>query len=133
MRTSSPAPPSAPLPSFPPSPIETVTPAGLAEKKIGVTDHSDHATYLEQFYKSSEVQLYSKIEEANLDLLTGRLDAVFGDKLEDVNTSGHYMSKPLTLDRVRTLDRAKMVAFYKDRFSNAADFTFFMVGAFKTE
>jgi polar amino acid transport system substrate-binding protein len=61
--------------------IGRVTPDALAEKKIGTSDRSDHATYLEQFYKASDVQLYSKIEEANLDLLTGRLDVVFGDKL----------------------------------------------------
>jgi len=60
-------------------------------------------------------------------------DAVFGDKLEEVNTSNHYTSQPLTVARVETIDRAKMVAFYKARFSNAADFTFFMVGAFKVD
>jgi zinc protease len=68
--------------------------------------------------------------------VTNRLaspDAVFGDKLEEVNTSNHYTSKPLTVERVNALDRAKMVKFYKDRFSNAADFTFFMVGAFKVD
>ena len=68
--------------------------------------------------------------------LANRLDspaAVFGDKVEEINSSGHYTSKPLTVERVNALDRAKMLAFYKARFSNAADFTFFMVGAFKTE
>jgi zinc protease len=68
--------------------------------------------------------------------LANRLDspnAVFGDKVEEINTSNHYTSKPLTVARVETLDRAKMLSFYKARFSNAADFTFFMVGAFKTE
>jgi zinc protease len=58
---------------------------------------------------------------------------VFGDKVEDVNTSGHYTSKPLTVERVSALDRAKMVSFYKQRFANAADFTFFIVGTFKIE
>ena len=69
-------------------------------------------------------------------LLANRLDspnAVFGDKVEEINSSGHYTSKPLTVQRVNALDRAKMLSFYKSRFSNAADFTFFMVGAFKTE
>ncbi|HET7694421.1 MAG TPA: insulinase family protein [Vicinamibacterales bacterium] len=68
--------------------------------------------------------------------LANRLDspaAVFGDKVEEINSSGHYTSKPLTVERVNTLDRAKMLSFYKARFSNAADFTFFMVGAFRTE
>jgi zinc protease len=55
---------------------------------------------------------------------------VFGETLEKVNTSNHYTSQPLTTEIVATLDRAKMLAFYKERFSNAADFTMFMVGAF---
>ena len=54
-------------------------------------------------------------------------------KLAQVNTSNHYTSQPLTAERVATLDREKMIAFYRERFSNAADFTFFMVGAFKVD
>ena len=68
--------------------------------------------------------------------VANRLDApgsVFGDKIEEINTSAHYTSKPLTTERVNALDRAKMVSFYKQRFSNAADFTFFMVGTFKVD
>src|SRR5262249_33643881 len=68
--------------------------------------------------------------------VVNRLDspeAVFGDKLEEVNTSNHYTSKPLTVERVKTLDGARRVKFYKDRFSTAADSTFFMVGAFKVD
>ncbi|HEX6976168.1 MAG TPA: insulinase family protein, partial [Vicinamibacterales bacterium] len=59
--------------------------------------------------------------------------ALFGEKIADVNSSGHYTAKPLTLERIGQLDRAAMVAFYKARFTNAADFTFFMVGAFKID
>jgi zinc protease len=55
---------------------------------------------------------------------------VFGERLEQINTSNHFTSQPLTLEKVAALDRAKMIAFYKERFANAADFTFFMVGAF---
>ena len=58
---------------------------------------------------------------------------VFGERLEQVNTSGHYTSQPLTSERIATLDRQKMLAFYRERFSNASDFTFFMVGAFKID
>ena len=58
---------------------------------------------------------------------------VFGERLAQVNTSNHYTAQPLTPERVAALDRAKMVAFYRERFSNAADFTFFMVGAFKVD
>jgi zinc protease len=57
----------------------------------------------------------------------------FSDKIAAVNTMGHYSSTPLTADRIATLDRAAMVEIYKARFSNAADFTFFMVGAFTVD
>jgi zinc protease len=58
---------------------------------------------------------------------------VFAEKLAQVNTSNHCTAQPLTAERIATLDRAKMMAFYKDRFANAADFRFFMVGAFKVD
>jgi polar amino acid transport system substrate-binding protein len=60
------------------SSLEGVTPAAMAGKKIGAADRSDHAEYLKQFYKDSEVIPYSSPVEANLDLLVGRIDAVFG-------------------------------------------------------
>ena len=60
-------------------------------------------------------------------------NALFGEKLSAVNTMNHYTARPLTLDRIAKLDRAAMASFYRARFANAADFTFFMVGAFKLE
>jgi zinc protease len=58
---------------------------------------------------------------------------VFAEKVAQINTSNHYTSQPLTLERLTTLNREKMLSFYRQRFSNAADFTFFMVGAFKVD
>ena len=58
---------------------------------------------------------------------------IFGEKLSLVNSSNHYTAQPLTAERVEALDREKMIAFYRDRFANAADFTLFMVGAFKLD
>ena len=59
--------------------------------------------------------------------------AVFSDKLDAVNSSITTPREPLTVERIGTLDRAKMLAFYKAALRNAADFTFFMVGAFKVD
>ena len=56
--------------------------------------------------------------------------AVFGDKVEQVNTSNHYSSAPLTVADVPNLSLEAMRAFYHARFGNAADFTYFFVGAF---
>jgi zinc protease len=58
---------------------------------------------------------------------------VFAERLEQINTSNHYTSQPLTEARVDQLDREKMLAFYRQRFANAADFRFTMVGAFNVE
>jgi zinc protease len=58
---------------------------------------------------------------------------VFGERLSQLNTCNHYTSQPLTAERIATIDRQKMVAFYHERFANAADFSFFMVGAFKVD
>lgn len=59
--------------------------------------------------------------------------AVFGDRVAAVNTSDHYTARPLTVERVGALDRSRMRAFYGARFANAADFTLFMVGAFRLD
>jgi polar amino acid transport system substrate-binding protein len=58
-----------------------VTPEALAGKRIGTIERSDHEAYLKAFYTGSEIVLYAKAEEADLDLLVGRLDAVFADQL----------------------------------------------------
>ena len=58
---------------------------------------------------------------------------VFGEKLAQVNSANHYTTQPLTAERVAALDKNKMMAFYKQVFANAADFTLFMVGAFKVD
>jgi zinc protease len=67
---------------------------------------------------------------ANREQSPGR---VFGERLSQINTSNHYTAQPVTPERVAALDRAKMVAYYRARFANAADFSFLIVGAFKVD
>ena len=59
--------------------------------------------------------------------------AVFGDKVEQVNRSNHYSSQPLTLSDVQNFSLETMRSFYNARFANAADFTYFFVGAFTVD
>lgn len=63
------------------APLGDVSPAALKDKTVGAAAHSEYAAYLEDLYKDSEVKLYAKLEDASLDLATGRVDLVFGDKL----------------------------------------------------
>jgi len=59
--------------------------------------------------------------------------AVFGERVRLVNTSNSYISKAMTVDDLDKLDQSKMEAFYKAEYANAADFTFFFVGAFEAD
>jgi len=58
-----------------------VTPAALAGKAIGTVDRSEHAAYVEDLLGKSHLKTFAKLEEANLALLTERIDFVMGDKL----------------------------------------------------
>jgi zinc protease len=58
---------------------------------------------------------------------------VFAEKLSEINSSNHYTSQPLTAERIATIDKQKMLSFYQQRFSNAAEFQFFIVGAFTVD
>lgn len=58
---------------------------------------------------------------------------VFGEKYAEVTTSGHCSALPFTAEQLPLLDRARMMASYKERFANAADFTLFVVGAFEID
>ncbi|MGE0041096.1 MAG: M16 family metallopeptidase [Vicinamibacterales bacterium] len=75
------------------------------------------------------------------DLLKRRLSAmlanqdenpgyVFGERVEQVNTSHHYTADAPTPADIPGLRPGVMRDFYHARFANAADFRFFMVGAF---
>jgi zinc protease len=58
---------------------------------------------------------------------------VFNERLEQVNTSNHYTAKNLTVADVGSLDLEQMQRFYRERFANAADFTYFIVGTFTVD
>lgn len=54
----------------------------LAEQRVGVVADTELAAYLERLPFRLDIRTYGKLEEAQLDLLTERLDYVLGDKLE---------------------------------------------------
>ena len=59
--------------------------------------------------------------------------AVFGDRVRSINTLDHYSTRPLKPEDIARLDPKRELAFYRSQFGNAADFTFFFVGAFKVD
>jgi zinc protease len=58
---------------------------------------------------------------------------VFSERVEQVNTSNHYTAKAPTPADIQALDLEAMSRFYKERFANAADFTFLFVGTFSVD
>ena len=59
--------------------------------------------------------------------------AVFGEKVQQVNSSNHYSAAELTPADVPALNLETMRRFYNARFANAADSTYFFVGAFTVD
>ena len=83
-------------------------------------------------------------DAAAFDLLKRRLEAgianqtqnpgsVFGERVRRVNTNDHCTSRATTSQEIQRLSPERMMAYYTARFSNAADFTFFFVGAFNVD
>ncbi|GAB4327151.1 MAG: insulinase family protein [Calditrichia bacterium] len=60
-------------------------------------------------------------------------EAVFDDSLRVTITDHHPRKKPLTREALSTIKSEEALAFYKDRFKDASDFTFFFVGNFDAD
>jgi zinc protease len=59
--------------------------------------------------------------------------SVFGERVRRVATMNHYSIQQMRTEDLQRINADRMRAFYADRFKNAADFTFFFVGAFTEE
>lgn len=55
-------------------------------------------------------------------------DAAFRDTIQVTMAQHHPRERPLTPELVEAIDLGNAVAFYRDRFADASDFTFFFVG-----
>ena len=53
---------------------------------------------------------------------------VFQEAVNETLTQGHVRAKTPTPEQIEAIDLDKVMAFYKDRFSDASDFTFVFVG-----
>lgn len=61
--------------------IKDTSPEGLKGKTVGAQSSTVQANELEEKYKDSEIKLYPTQDEVNLDLVAGRIDLLFVDKL----------------------------------------------------
>jgi zinc protease len=98
--------------------------AALQLVHLHYTSPNDDAAAFELLKRRLEATLANQAENPG---------AVFGERLRRVNTKDHYTARQLRLDDLPRLDAERMMAYYRDRFANAADFTFFFVGTFTEE
>ena len=68
-----------------------------------------------------------KVALANRDALP---EAAFAEALETTLSQNHLRAQPMTVARVDQMNLDRSLAFYKDRFADASDFTFVFVGSF---
>ena len=59
--------------------------------------------------------------------------AVFGERVRSMATMDHYSTRSMHTEDLGRISEARMRGYYAARFKNAADFTFFFVGAFTVE
>jgi zinc protease len=59
--------------------------------------------------------------------------AVFFDTLQKIMSQDHLRARPYTVETIEGMDLERSYAFYKDRFADASDFTFIIVGNFDLE
>ncbi|MEJ5060192.1 MULTISPECIES: transporter substrate-binding domain-containing protein [unclassified Pseudomonas] len=63
----------------------TLTPEGLAGKSIGVQGSTTNAEFIRTAYgNTSNIRIYTTQDDCNADLLAGRIDVMFLDKLGDI-------------------------------------------------
>lgn len=60
-------------------------------------------------------------------------EQAFSDTIQVTMAQGHPRSRPFTAETVEEIDLEEAMAFYRERFGDAGDFTFVMVGAFDLE
>ncbi len=57
----------------------------------------------------------------------------FAEALQSALTSNHPRARQMTVETIDQMNMEKSLAFYKDRFADASDFTFVFVGSFTVE
>ena len=79
-------------------------------------------------FQATRQRLFSMIENRG-----ASPDAAFFDTLQATLTQGHPRERPPTLDQLEEIQLDDALAFYRDRFADASDFTFIFVGSFSPD
>jgi zinc protease len=81
---------------------------------------------------SSAFQVMKAREEGLLRNRSSIPEVVFGDSLQSIVWNNHFRSRPWTARTWESIDLDRALAIYRNRFADASDFTFVIVGSFDT-
>jgi zinc protease len=76
-------------------------------------------------YQSLKTRLAAALENQS-----ASPEAAFSDTLDVTLGQHHFRTRPFTAERIQEIDMDRALALYADRFADASDFTFVLVGAF---
>ncbi|HEU4565389.1 MAG TPA: insulinase family protein [Gemmatimonadaceae bacterium] len=82
---------------------------------------------------SAAVLALKQQQKAALENRSASPDAAFVDTLVATLTQHHPRTRPPSAARIDSIDVRKSLAFYRDRFADASDFTFVFVGSFSVD
>lgn len=112
--------------------------SGLTEGVSGSGSPKDLETLFQLVYLTftaprADADVFEVLKTQTKTALTAqaaRPEFVFSQELNKTLTQDHPRARTLTAERVDEMNLDKALAFYKDRFADASDFTFFFVGSF---
>jgi zinc protease len=110
--------------------------SSFEEGVSGSTAPNDLETALQLVYLSftaprADPAIFDVMKTQMKTMLANRLanpQVVYGETLQSVLTQDHPRARPMTGETIDRFDLDKSMAFYKDRFADASDFTFVIVG-----
>lgn len=113
----------------------------LDEGLVGSGTRKDLETMFQLIYMRfteprADAQLFDVMKTQTKTVLANQMnepEVVFADTLSRTLSQDHPRARRLTPEMVDQMDLQKAVAFYKDRFADASDFTFVFVGSFDLE
>jgi len=93
-------------------------------------------TYLTFTQPTRDPDGFAALQKRTVEFLKDRQNdpqAVFADTVVAVNEGGLYLDRVPTVAQVEAVQLDQVLAFHKERFGNAADFTFAFAGNFKVD
>ena len=113
----------------------------LQEGISGMASPEDMETMFELIYAyftvptvdSTAFNSFRKRIEGSIQNRNVRPETAYGDTIQVTMASHHYRARPWSMEMLGEMDMEKSMQIYRERFSDASDFTFTFVGNFSSE